>query len=87
MADLPLTGPTPASDSTYDDLAAAETHADCRAVGHNLRLPALQRAAERALEPAPSLHYADYPREVGKREIEVSEAAARLAAALHLHLD
>ena len=63
------------------------TTEDCRAVGHNLRLPALQRAAERALEPAPSLRYADFPREVGKRDLEISEAAARLAAALHLHLD
>ncbi|MEZ5092280.1 hypothetical protein [Nocardioides sp.] len=63
------------------------TTADCRAVGQNLRLPPLQRAAERALAPAPSLHYADFPREVGKRDIEISEAAARLAAALHLHLD
>ncbi len=84
MADLPLAGPTPAS----DQLAAwRRTTDDCRAVGQNLRLPPLQRAAERALAPAPSLHYADYPREVGKREIEISEAAARLAAALHLHLD
>ena len=79
-----LTGPTLASDQLAE---WRRTTADCRAVGQNLRLPALRRAAERALEPAPSLRYADYPREVGKREIEVSEAAARLAAALHLHLD
>lgn len=37
--------------------------------------------------PAPSLRYEDQPRDVGKRDIEISEAAARLAAALHLHLD
>lgn len=35
----------------------------------------------------PSLEYDDYPREVVKREIAVDEAAARLADALHLHLD
>ena len=37
--------------------------------------------------PAPSIRYEDYPAEVGKREIRVSDAAARLANALHLHLD
>jgi hypothetical protein len=35
----------------------------------------------------PSLDYADYPREVPKRDIRVSEAATRIANALHLHLD
>lgn len=80
-----MAGPNLASEQ---QLAAwRRTTDDCRAVGQNLRLPPLQRVAERALTPAPSLHYADYPREVGKREIEISEAAARLAAALHLHLD
>jgi len=44
--------------------------------------------ARRAVEPAPSIHYDDFPREVPKRgEIEVTEAAQRLANALHLHLD
>jgi hypothetical protein len=37
--------------------------------------------------PAPSICYEDFPREVPKPTIEVSEAAARLAAALHLHVD
>ena len=36
---------------------------------------------------APSLEYDDFPREVPKRDIAVGEAAARLANALHLHLD
>ena len=37
--------------------------------------------------PAPSLEFDQYPREVPKPEIEVSDAAAHLAARLHLHLD
>jgi hypothetical protein len=72
----------------YDELATwRQMSADCRAVGQNLRLPPLQRAADAALTPPPSISFADFPREVGKREIRVSDAAARLAAALHLHLD
>ena len=31
--------------------------------------------------------YADYPTDLPKREIEITEAAQRLANALHLHLD
>ncbi len=38
-------------------------------------------------EPSPSLRYEDFPRDLPKREIAISEAAARLANALHLHLD
>ena len=37
--------------------------------------------------PRPSIRFEDYPAEVGKREIRVSDAAARIANALHLHLD
>ena len=44
-------------------------------------------SSEAVLRPAPSLRYEDLPRERPKREIEVSEAAARLANALHLHVD
>ena len=62
----------------------AEMAADCREIGRNLRL---ERAARAAVTPAPSLRFEDYPAEVGKREIRVSDAAARLANALHLHLD
>ena len=40
---------------------------------------------------APRLPYADlyagYPTDLPKREIEITEAAQRLANALHLHLD
>ena len=56
-------------------------------MGTNLRLPGLEQAVQAAARPAPSIRYADYPREVAKREIRVTEAAARLANALHLHLD
>ena len=69
----------------YDDASTPEEmSADCRAAGENLRL---RRAAEAAVRPAPSIHFDEYPREVGKRDIRISDAAARLANALHLHLD
>ncbi|QNN53190.1 hypothetical protein [Nocardioides mesophilus] len=59
----------------YDDAATPEQmHADCRVVTALLR-------------PAPSIRFEDYPREVVKPTLEISEAAARLATALHLHLD
>jgi hypothetical protein len=75
----------PASSLSYDDLATPEEMvADCRATGRNLKLEQVARAA---VAPAPSLHFDDFPREVPKREITVSEAATRLANALHLHLD
>ena len=67
---------------------AAETprdmYADARAARDHLRL---EKIARRAVRPAPSLDYDDYPREVVKREIRVDEAAQRIANALHLHLD
>ncbi len=72
----------------YDDFASPQQmHADAAATGHHLHLPRLERAARAAVEPAPSIHFEDYPREVGKRDIRISDAAARLANALHLHLD
>ena len=58
--------------------------ADARGVGRNLRL---EQAARAAVAAPPSLRFEDYPAEVTKREITVSAAAARLAGALHLHLD
>jgi hypothetical protein len=57
---------------------------DCRAVGDHLRL---DRVARAAVVGAPSLEYADYPREIPKRDIATYRAAARLAAALNLSLD
>ena len=79
----------------YDDLTPAQQMTeDCRAVARNLDLPAhrergLARAARAAVEDdAPSLHFEHYPREVRTGgEIRISDAAARLAGALHLHLD
>lgn len=69
----------------YDDPASPEEmRADCRAAGENLHLA---RAARRVARPAPSLYFEDFPREQPKREIEISEAAARLAGALNLQLD
>jgi hypothetical protein len=59
-------------------------YADARATRDHLRL---ERAVRRAVQPAPSLQYDDYPREVPKREIRVDQAAQRIANALHLHLD
>ncbi len=48
-------------------------------------------AGERLPVVAPRLAYADlytgYPTDLPKREIEVTEAAQRIANALHLHLD
>ena len=58
-----------------------EMSADCRAVGDEPPSPRARQAAQAAAQPAPSIHFEDYPREVGKREIRVSDAAARLANA------
>ncbi len=53
---------------------------DCRATSRHLRL---ERAALAAVSAPPSLRYEDYPREVAKRDIRISEAAARLSEALY----
>ena len=71
--------------TSYDEIETpAAMREDCAAVGRALRL---ERIAEAAVAGAPSLEYAAYPREVPKREIEVDEAAARIANALNLYLD
>ena len=73
------------SSLAHDELGTpAEMAADGRAASRNLRL---ERAARAAVSAPPSLRFEDYPAEVGKREIRVSDAAARIANALHLHLD
>ena len=71
--------------SAYDEIdTPADMHEDAVAVGRALRL---DRVAEAAVAGPPSLEYADFPREIGKRDIAVDETAARIANALHLHLD
>ena len=71
--------------TAYDELASAgDMQTDARVVERNLRLDRVARAAVR---PAPSIEYADYPREVRKPEIKISMAAQRIANALELHLD
>lgn len=80
-----MTPRTPASHLVHDELSPTpEMAADCRAIGANLRLERMSRAVVSA---PPSIHFADFPSDVPKREIQVSEAAARIANALHLHLD
>ena len=80
-----MTEAMPSHRLAYDDASTPqEMSADCRAVGENLHL---QKAAKAAVEPAPSIHFEDYPREVTKREIRISDAATRIANALQLHLD
>jgi hypothetical protein len=70
---------------TYDELdSPSRLRADSAAVGRTLRL---ERIARAAVAGPPSLTYDAFPREVGKRDIQVTEAAARLANALNLYLD
>jgi hypothetical protein len=71
----------------YDDQDSAhQMHDDCAACGGQISLPR-QTVDNRAVTmPAPSIAYEAF-QEVRKPEIEVSEAAAHLAARLHLHLD
>jgi hypothetical protein len=78
--------PVPSRDHTsYDEIdTPAAMRADAAAAGRAIKL---DRVAEAAAAGAPSLEYDAYPREVTKAEITVDEAAARIANALHLHLD
>ena len=88
-----MTTSTPSSSRpshlVHDELATPQEMVhDCRELGRNLGLETrLERAARAAVAAPPSLRFEDYPAEVGKREIRISDAAARLANALHLHLD
>ena len=71
--------------TSYDRIDAPATmREDAAAAGRALRL---DRVAEAAAAGPPGLTYADHPREVAQRDIRVDEAAARIANALHLHLD
>ena len=77
----------------YDEASTAtEMTTDCEAVGSALRLPdrrrtPTERARAAAVRPAPSIRFEDYPREVEKPTVQVSQAASRLAAAFHSYLD
>lgn len=79
--------------TAYDDLATpAEMHADCCAASVNLHVELhndlrFEEVARRAARPAPSIRFDDQPAERPKPTIDFSEAAARLAGALHFHLD
>jgi hypothetical protein len=68
--------------TSYDEIdSLSEMRQDAAAARRALRV------ARAAAAGPPSLQYADYPREVRKRDIEIGDAAARIANALHLHLD
>ncbi len=67
----------------YEEIETpAQLRADCEAVNSQL-----VRAAQKVTEGAPSIHFDDFPREIAKKDVRISEAAQRLANALHLHLD
>ena len=72
----------------YDDQDSAnQMHDDCTACGTRIELPR-QRIDNSAITmPAPSLAFDQFPHQVHKPEIKVSEAAAHLASRLHLSLD
>jgi hypothetical protein len=70
----------------YDDQdTTVKMHLDCTACATQMGLPA-QISAD-ALAEVPSIEFDDFPREIRKPEITVSDATALLAAQLHLHLD
>jgi len=76
--------PVPGPRLAYDDLdSLAAMGADCRAAAPQVDR-ALARAAQAAVRPAPSILFEDQPREVAKRPISDSAAAAHVARALGL---
>lgn len=69
----------------YDDQdTTVKMTVDCAACASEIGIPQ-QRISPEALGTVPSIEYADFPREIRKPEIKVSDAAAHLAAQLHLH--
>jgi hypothetical protein len=76
-----MTSPDSPARLTHAELGSTHEMAeDCRATTRHLRL---ERAVRRMGSPAPSIRFEDYPREVAKRDVTVSAAAARLAEALY----
>src|SRR5690606_29307983 len=75
--------PTVEDMTPYEEMdSPTQLHSDCEKVNRRLA-----RAARKVVEAPPSIHFEDFPREVPKQEIRISEAAQRLANAMHLHLD
>ena len=71
----------------YDDQdTTLKMHLDCTACAAQMGLPE-PRLSPDLLVQTPSIDFADFPRAIRKPEITVSDAAAHLAARLHLHLD
>ncbi|RNL64266.1 hypothetical protein EFK50_06980 [Nocardioides marmoriginsengisoli] len=71
----------------YDDQdTALQMRTDCTACASEMGIPE-QRIMPDALGAAPSIAFADFPREIRKPEITVSDAAAHLASRIHLHWD
>ena len=71
----------------YDDAdTTAQMHVDAVATAHEMHLAPRRPLAEAAVQAPPSILFEDY-QERPKREITITEAAAKLAASLHLHLD
>lgn len=80
-----MTDAIPRSPAAYDDPASpAEMRADCHQAGSRLGLTGVARDA---LRPAPSIRFEDYPRGLPKRDVDMLQAARRLATALGLELD
>jgi len=71
----------------YDDQdPTAQMHLDCAACAAQMGISA-HRISPADLERVPSIQHADFPREIRKPEITVSDAAAHLASRMHLHLN
>ena len=71
----------------YDDQdTTLKMHTDCTACASQMGIPERKILPE-ALGAVPGIEFEDFPREVHKPEITVSEATAHLASRLHLHLD
>ena len=71
----------------YDDQdTTGKMHLDCAACASEMGLGAPALSPE-LVEQVPALTYDEFPREIRKPEITVTEAAAHLASRLHLHLD
>ncbi|MEZ0581061.1 hypothetical protein [Nocardioides sp. MH1] len=69
--------------TAYEEFESpAQLRAGCEQINSRLA-----EAARKVTEAPPSIHFDEFPREVPKKDIRISEAAQRLANALHLHLD